>query len=263
MKYLKKIIPKFIKARLKNLNKNQKYEFGTHNRSYFKYDFVGVEKLIKNFSQCFQDIFVLTVLNGKKEGTYLEIGSSHPIKINNTYLLEKQYGWSGIGIELNKEMSLVYSDLRQNPVLNLDALKFDYLSLYKYFPDKTIDYLQIDIEPAQFNLEVLKKIPFEFFNIKVITFETDLYVSSENEHYAEQSRNYLQDKNFKLVKKNIKFNNHIFEDWYIHNDYFDHTNSICAFEENIDGNEIFFTNLNFNEKLLSFAKYIFKLNPRL
>ena len=39
--------------------------------------------------QAQQDKFVLNVLNEKKNGYFLEIGSNHPININNTYLLEK------------------------------------------------------------------------------------------------------------------------------------------------------------------------------
>lgn len=39
--------------------------------------------------QALQDEFVLTVLNNKKNGYFLEIGSYDPIIINNTYILEK------------------------------------------------------------------------------------------------------------------------------------------------------------------------------
>jgi hypothetical protein len=39
-----------------------------------------------------QDRFVLNVLKEKKDGYFLEIGSNHPININNSYLLETNYG---------------------------------------------------------------------------------------------------------------------------------------------------------------------------
>ena len=35
-----------------------------------------------------QDIFVLSMLNGKKNGVYVEIGADQPRVISNTYLLE-------------------------------------------------------------------------------------------------------------------------------------------------------------------------------
>ena len=37
------------------------------------------------FSQACQDKFILNVLKEKKNGFFLEIGSNHPININNTY----------------------------------------------------------------------------------------------------------------------------------------------------------------------------------
>jgi len=46
-----------------------------------------------------QDKFVVNVLKEKRNGYFLEIGSNHPIKINNTYVLEKNYNWKGIMID--------------------------------------------------------------------------------------------------------------------------------------------------------------------
>ena len=41
--------------------------------------------------QAEQDKFVLNMLKNKKNGFFLEIGSNHPININNSYILEKNY----------------------------------------------------------------------------------------------------------------------------------------------------------------------------
>ena len=41
--------------------------------------------------QAEQDKYVLNVLKHKKNGYFLEIGSNHPININNTYVLETQF----------------------------------------------------------------------------------------------------------------------------------------------------------------------------
>ena len=38
-------------------------------------------------SQAEQDKFVLQVLKEKKNGYFLEIGSNHPVNINNSYIL--------------------------------------------------------------------------------------------------------------------------------------------------------------------------------
>ena len=79
-----------------------------------------------------QETFVLNILNHKKNGTYVEVGSGHPIDQNNTYTLETQYGWSGVGFEIDKDLCAKYNSLRNNICLNEDAIKFDYR---KYFEE--------------------------------------------------------------------------------------------------------------------------------
>lgn len=66
-----------------------------NSRRYFKNDheslrfkFIGSENIENNYSQSMQDMFVLSVLNGKKNGVYVEIGADKPRVINNSYLLE-------------------------------------------------------------------------------------------------------------------------------------------------------------------------------
>jgi hypothetical protein len=51
------------------------------------------------YSQYNQDLLVLGILKFKKNGYFLDIGSSHPIKFSNTYLLEKSYGWNGLCVD--------------------------------------------------------------------------------------------------------------------------------------------------------------------
>ena len=56
-----------------------------------RYKFDGLEKVTRNYSQVYQDLFVLSMLDGKREGTYLEIGSADPYINSNTALLEKDF----------------------------------------------------------------------------------------------------------------------------------------------------------------------------
>ena len=49
------------------------------NLSSLKYQFPGIDMIENNYSQAFQDMFVLTMLNGKRNGTYVEIGGDHGI----------------------------------------------------------------------------------------------------------------------------------------------------------------------------------------
>jgi FkbM family methyltransferase len=47
-------------------------------------------------SQLLQDIFVLSRLNYKRNGFFVEFGATDGIALSNTYLLEKAYDWKGI-----------------------------------------------------------------------------------------------------------------------------------------------------------------------
>ena len=93
----------------------------------------------KNYSQIFQDIFVLMVLNGKKNGTYLEIGAYEPEEHSNTKLLEK-LGWKGLSLEIDVNLVNKFNGLRTNKCLWQDATTANYKELLQIFNfNKTID----------------------------------------------------------------------------------------------------------------------------
>ena len=52
--------------------------------------------LRKSRSQLRQDLFVLSQLNFKTNGFFVEFGATNGITLSNTYLLETEFGWSGI-----------------------------------------------------------------------------------------------------------------------------------------------------------------------
>ena len=182
--------------------------------SRLKKSFSGVERVTENYSQALQDIFVLTMLNGKENGTYVEIGGAHPININNTYLLEKTFGWSGISFEINQDLAKFYNTKRNNKCICTDATQVNYSEVFEdnNLPNQ-IDYLQIDIDPSFQSLASLKKIDLKNYRFSVITFETDAYQGSTA--VLEQSRSILQGNGYQLVASNVKNCGHAFEDWYV------------------------------------------------
>lgn len=95
-------------------------------RPFYRFDFPGLEDIQVNHSQLHQDMFVLSALNGKRDGTYLEIGAHEPIFISNTALLEKAFGWRGLGLELDPRLVASHKRLRLNPCLHADALEIDF-----------------------------------------------------------------------------------------------------------------------------------------
>ena len=179
-----------------------------------KIEFDGIDKVDHNYSQALQDMFVLTMLNGKKGGVYVEIGGSDPININNTYILEKTFGWKGLSFEIDEEIVDYYNSTRINKCICLDATTADYSKIFEEnnLP-KHIDYLQVDIEPAWQTLKSLKQIDLDTYRFSVITFETDAYQG--NDAVIRQSQSILTDHGYQLVASNVKNLGNAFEDWYV------------------------------------------------
>ena len=61
------------------------------------------------------DSLVLNIFKNQKKGFYLDIGCGHPIKNNNTYLLNKR-GWSGINIDLDEGNIDLFNSYRKKDV---------------------------------------------------------------------------------------------------------------------------------------------------
>ena len=64
-----------------------------------RFPFKGAENITKNHSQAWQDIFVLSMLEGQAGGRYLEVGANVASFHSNTCLLHKEFGWQGISLE--------------------------------------------------------------------------------------------------------------------------------------------------------------------
>ena len=199
--------------------------FHTYTKEDYKnlrYKFNHSETIERNYSQVYQDMFILSILNGKKNGTFLEIGGADPFKGNNTALLEKEFGWSGVSIEYNEKFIKNYRQNRTAKLLHTDALQLNYEKLLsENFVDNVIDYLQLDIEPARHTYECMLKIPFDKYKFAVITYEHDYYVDITRS-YREKSREFLKSKGYELITNDIspdgKSN---FEDWWVHPDLID------------------------------------------
>jgi hypothetical protein len=187
-----------------------------------------------------RDLFVLSVLDGKREGTFLEIGAFDAKFISNTFLLEKDFGWSGISIDIEKS-ALDSFNLhgRSSEFILGNALEINYGDLLSSrFPNKKIDYLMIDIEPTEKSLECLKMMPLDDFKFSVITYETDFYDTNTpqdlKEYIREESRRVLKSHGYLLLAGDVcnTSNQFPFEDWYINPEIVD-----MDIIKNFEGNE--------------------------
>ena len=191
-------------------------EYTESQYEHLKVKFPGASLIDKNYSQCYQDMFVLTMLNGKRDGVFLEIGCAGPYYGNNTALLEKLFEWTGISIDYDQNAINEFAQARSSKAICADATKIDYDELLKDYDD--IDYLQLDCDPPMITYNTLLKIPFDKHRFAVITFEHDHY-SDESSNVREKSRKYLESLGYELVVANIAPDNHNpFEDWWVHPD---------------------------------------------
>lgn len=190
-----------------------------YNSSYkpkLKIQFQGIDNLTINYSNLCQDLFVLSVLNGKYNGTYLEIGGELPIIGNNTYLLEKNYNWKGVSVELDSKYVPMWATDRTNPLYNQDALQTDYTKLLQENNiDFTVDYLSCDIEPQDATFAALKQIDHDQIRFRVITFEHDHYNGGAGIWVREESRKFLSGLGYEMIVGDISHQNSKIEDWWV------------------------------------------------
>lgn len=194
-----------------------------------RFKFPGSENIQENFSQAYQDMFVLSATDGKEGGTFLEIGAFDGSFISNTLLLEKNFGWRGVSIDIEKSALESFKGMgRTSNFILGDALQLDYKEILKEnFSGKRIDYLMIDIEPTLNTFECLKKIPLDDYRFSVITYETDFYDLNTpletREMVRRESRKILKSYGYTLVVGDVANTGKedIFEDWYLDSTFFD------------------------------------------
>jgi len=69
-------------------------------------------------SQLGQDLFVLAALGSPRSGFFVEFGATNGFDLSNTYLLEKEFGWTGI---LAEPAARWLPDLTKNRAVAIDS----------------------------------------------------------------------------------------------------------------------------------------------
>lgn len=207
------------------------------------------------FGQAHQDKFVTNVLKHKRNGFFVEIGSNHPININNTFLLENVYNWKGIMVEYEPSFLPLYKQFRPNSVHVIDnATQIDYKHLFESNNVPAfVDYLQIDLEADNGStIQTLQKLDNEVMNdykFATITFEHDIYYTTRHET-RQKSRDIFKKHGYLCVFEDIN-NQGInpYEDWYVHPDLVD-MNYVTALIQNNQKN---YVNHPITEKTISWC----------
>jgi len=173
--------------------------------------------------QAQQDRFVTTIMKQKQNGFFVEIGSNHPIDINNSYLLEKTYNWRGIMIEYESKYLPSYKQHRPNSIHVIqNANTIDYKNLFQTNNvPLQMDYLQIDLEADNGStiqtLETLNNEVLDMYTFATVTFEHDIY-RGDFYNTRMRSRQILEERGYVCVFKDIhnKEPKYVYEDWYVH-----------------------------------------------
>jgi hypothetical protein len=138
---------------------------------------------------------VLTLLEGKKDGYFVEIGAFHSKDHSTTYNLEKSYGWKGLAVEMIPSRAEEYNQNRNAYCMTDDGSKADYR---KYFVDsdwpEQLDFLSIDVDfsPEFIALQTLINIPLSTYRFNVIMFEHSSMMSTRNKLIREISEHILE-----------------------------------------------------------------------
>jgi len=160
----------------------------------------------KGPAQLGQDLLVDKILNGKYHGAFVDIGCSFPEQFSNTWYLEKERGWQGIGIDVDPAYAQPWADYRpQSCFILTDATTLDYERLFRdvQFPI-CIDFLSIDIEPPEASWVVLQRVLETSFTFNVIAFEVDYggdCINPERFSTRDVSRELLRSKGYILLKE--------------------------------------------------------------
>jgi FkbM family methyltransferase len=172
------------------------------------------------YSQWGQDEFVVSILNGKRNGYFVDIGAYDGITISNTYYLEKELDWKGLCVEANPHTYNMMTECRNTECINIavapyekeveillngwssaindsftsseilkqnfESVKVNAITINELFERYNVpsdfDYLTIDIEGGE--LEILSQLDFSRWRFKVLTYEHNSHLV-DHENYPE------------------------------------------------------------------------------
>lgn len=166
-------------------------------------------KHVQSNSQAAQDIFAISFNQFKRGGTFLDIGCYKPVEINNTFILEKHWGWSGLSIDSDLEMKPLWQASGRSGFRQTDALDLD--SWLPLLPCKSFDYLSLDIDEAQ--LEFVRRFPWKEILFRCMTVEHDSYRFGNA--VRDEIRGILTGAGYQMAVQDVALNGTAFEDWWI------------------------------------------------
>jgi FkbM family methyltransferase len=192
-------------------------------------------------AQCGQDHWVIETLQGLRGGYFVDVGASNGVISNNTWALERCYGWRGVCIEANPAFLPTLRRHRQVPCVDTVVWDEDDAEVAFHpagpcsgvvsdetdnksgegvsMPRQTrtlasilrevgappvIDYLSIDIEGAEGR--VLRTFPFDQFMVRLMTVERP----------TAELESLLAERGFRLANRIISPEGKPVDSFYVH-----------------------------------------------
>lgn len=211
----------------------------------FNHDLINSFEYPKLTSQLGQELFVLSMLNLKKNGYFVEFGATDGISLSNTYVLEKEYGWRGILAEPAKkwhsalvsnrtseiDFRAIYSkstraEFKEVTIPELSTLSgwesndhhANLRSIGSYYEVETIRLPELlkqhnspreidymSIDTEGSELEILREFNFSEYEVKVFTIE----------HNYSKNRNEIQKLMAQNGYKHLFSDISKFDDWFV------------------------------------------------
>jgi FkbM family methyltransferase len=199
------------------------------------------------YSQIGQDAWVNSVLNGKRNGFFVELGACDGLYLSNTLYFERHLDWNGICIEpnerywsalgRNRRCNLSHALVHSEPDQMVDFVLAEAASgiddetgnkhvvklrtstleqvLDAYNAPRIIDYLSLDVEGQEYN--ILSTFPFDKYQFRCLTVEHNApHVGSENQ---QKIRDLLEGAGYRFVQGNDDINGWShgpINDFYVH-----------------------------------------------
>ena len=121
-------------------------------------------------SQLRQDLFVLAVLNFKKDGFFVEFGATDGIRLSNTHLLETKFDWKGILAEPAQFWGESLKMNRPNSAIETRCVWKDSDSILTLNEAKMAEYSTVD-DYSKFDLHGKLRINGKKYHVTSISLE--------------------------------------------------------------------------------------------
>lgn len=186
------------------------------------------------YGQAAQDWFVASI-NGKRDGTFVDLGAGDPERNSNTVLLERAFGWRGVLADIATRDLLVRDRSSENSIFGdaFDA-EVDAAIVRLAGHGGVIDYLSLDLEPPDLTLRRLCSLPLDRVRFGIVTCEHDLYRDPTGSIKAAMA-GVLIHHGYRLVADNVLMIAESgdgcglvpVEDWWIHQSIHDWREASC------------------------------------